>query len=147
MSKSENANDLEILAPDREITLTTGEKVTVREYGFMEGLRIQNLAAGLLEDLTRLFLDEPEKAQDLAVLEEVFSRHSYVIADLMALSAGKDREWVEGLNDTDGQVLMMSWWSVNTGFFVRRLVAAAATRQGSVMAANAQQGGEGSLPH
>ncbi len=40
----------------------------------------------------------------------------------MTISTGRPVEWIESLSDRDGQTLSMTFWRVNSGFFMRRLV-------------------------
>ncbi|MDF5999802.1 hypothetical protein P4050_15915 [Pseudomonas aeruginosa] len=47
---AQGADDLQILHPEREIEVA-GRKLTVREYGFVEGLRLRPMIQPLLDDL------------------------------------------------------------------------------------------------
>lgn len=118
------AADLDILIPDRELVLSTGETVKVHEYTFMEGLKVDAAAVGLIMALQQLFYRNVDGDQDFHLQEliAVFARDPAIIAELLALSCAHDSAWVEGLADADGQLLLMAWWGVNRNFFVRRLV-------------------------
>ena len=45
--------------------------------------------------------------------------HHETALQLVAASIDRDMAWMEGLNDKDGQELLMVWWAVNGPFFVR----------------------------
>ena len=130
------AEDLETLFPDADLILN-GEPVTVREYRFLDGLKVAAMAQSLMAGLADLFLEEtaPE-AFDFAALEAVFGSMPGLLVELLSISTGKPQAWIETLSDDDGHTLMMTWWRVNSGFFVRRLAAPLVARQ----RANAQAG-------
>ncbi len=111
------ADDLNVLHPEREVELD-GRTVTVREYGFVEGLKIQRSAAVLVAALV-----EAQGAGDVAYqsVQSIMADHADILIDLMARAADVDADWIRGLSDEDGQLLMMVWWSVNGPFFVRRV--------------------------
>lgn len=120
---SEPVNDLQVLFPDREIEIA-GEKLTVREFRYREGLQAAALArpflAGLRELLTGAGEIEPEAV--LALQAE----HAAAWLELVALSCGKPVEWVANLPDKDAMALDGVFWEVNSPFFMRRLKWAAA---------------------
>lgn len=117
-------NELEVLIPDQTLTLSTGEQVTVHEYSFMEGLRVDALAGGLIKSLQDLFLASREKAQDFRLhdLAAIFGAEPQIMSELMAMACDRGADWVKALSDQDGQLLILAWWNVNRSFFVRRLV-------------------------
>lgn len=136
-----NADALEILHPEREVRLW-GDIVTVREYGFFEGWTIQRTAAPILDQLMGA-ADAGESGLDqiLASLAEQPELLLHLVAeacidplpsqatdaDKTARAAQVDafaarlRDDAE-TGDTEGQALLMTWWNVNSGFFVRRVV-------------------------
>ncbi|SIQ30950.1 DUF6631 family protein [Marinobacterium stanieri] len=119
----DHQDDLEVLNPERELTIQ-GEVITVREYGFVEGLKIRPIAQPFIESLNQVF-----KAGDLsteAVLMAV-GEHVDAVLQLVAISADVELEWVHQLGDSDGQNLLMTWWGVNGPFFVRALQTRAIT--------------------
>lgn len=113
------ASDLEVLHPERSATIA-GRSVTVREYGFIEGLRLQTLFAPFADDLYA-GLKSGGGAQLDEIIESV-GRHADLIAELIAISADVEVEWVRGLDDADGSNLMFLWWTVNAPFFMRRVL-------------------------
>ncbi|MCO1815073.1 hypothetical protein FA451_32090, partial [Pseudomonas aeruginosa] len=43
------------------------------------------------------------------------------LRELLAISCGQSVDWVGALPADDGEALVLTWWTVNSGFFVRRL--------------------------
>ncbi|MFA7666458.1 MAG: DUF6631 family protein [Burkholderiaceae bacterium] len=125
------ANDLDVLLPDRELAVG-GDTVTVREFTFLQGLQAEALVRPMIQDLQALFGaedDGADEALEFASMAEIFGRHAEAFLTLIATSCGKSREWVAGLSDHDGQILAMTFWSVNARFFTRRLVVRQLTGQ------------------
>ena len=120
MSEQEHdsARDAEILFPDETLEIA-GETIKVREFRYLEGLRAIALARPLLQGLAEL-LEQGEL--DALALDGLIAEHFTAWIALMAISTGKDEAWIEGLRDRDGQTLSMTFWRVNSGFFMRRLV-------------------------
>jgi hypothetical protein len=135
-------DELDILLPDVELTMA-GDPVIVREYRFVQGMQAQALAKPLLDDLAAVFL--PDDAPDgddaaqaegiLNALGEIFGRHPHLMVKLLAMSTGKPADWIESLNDEDGQTLLLTWWGVNKDFFARRLTTYLVARRGSGLSA------------
>lgn len=134
MEKNQEAKsneELEILLGGRQVTLSTDEEVTVREYGgFLEGMRVDAIAAPMLEDLRQLF-DTLANGGDFSIqaLSSALGSHPEVMVKLLAISCDKPEEWITSLSDDDGQLLLMVWWSANQSFFLRRLAKDRMARQ------------------
>ncbi|WP_336175029.1 DUF6631 family protein [Alloalcanivorax xenomutans] len=107
--------DLEKLHPERELTLQ-GEQITVREYGFVEGLRLKPFAKPFLDDMEGLMSGKALTLPDVLGLIET---HHEIILELIAQSIDRDMDWMRGLSSMEGEVLMMTWWMVNGPFFMR----------------------------
>jgi hypothetical protein len=113
--QAEAEDDLSILHPDREIHVG-GETVTVREYGFVEGLRIRAAAAPLIDELYQVMRGGDS---DLDSIYALLAEHHRLLVELMAASIDQDLEFIQGLSDGDGSLLMDTWWVVNSAFFIR----------------------------
>lgn len=127
-------NNLEVLLP--EITLNLqGREVTVREYSFVQGMRVDALAKSIYDGLERLFLSgDPLRDSDKAELildelQSVWGADPELMTRLLAMSTGEPEAWIDSLPDLAGQTLLMSWWTVNRHFFVRRLAKRMAARR------------------
>lgn len=133
----EGEGDLAILFPNVTTTID-GVSVTVREYGFEESMRLNALFAPICDGLAAAVADGD--LADPALLDAVFADNTSSVIELIAAACNQPREWVAGLGDEDGQNLRLLWWSVNAGFFGRRVAARIVSRQ---MTASA---GQTSLP-
>ncbi len=141
---TEQVHELDTLLPERELDIGQ-HKITLHEYTFMEGLRVDAIAGPVLDGLVGVFLDRGEDAGfAMSELSAVFGDHPDIMAELLAMATRMPRDWVEKLSDEHGQLLMMSWWAANKYFFVRRLVTEMAARQ--VRDADATSTGESVSP-
>ncbi|MNZ69191.1 hypothetical protein D3C78_874830 [compost metagenome] len=114
------ANELEILFPDREI-LVAGQTVTVRELRFAEQLKHHHLLAPLSAALEA---SEPTELAGLDSVNRIYdllAAHEEPVVALVAISVGRDEAWVRALPAADGENLLLTWWGVNSGFFIRRV--------------------------
>ena len=111
------ADDLEILHPEREVTIA-GRQLVVREYGFIEGLRLVPLADPLIEELRAHI--EAGRPSSVEAVHAILGRHAGVVAALMAAAVDIEVEWVDSLGQDAGTALMFWWWRVN-GPFLRAL--------------------------
>lgn len=115
------ADDLEVLHPERLLTIA-GREITVREYGFVEGLRLLPVAEPIIASLQG---DLSRGTPSFESIMGAIAQHADVAVRLMAIAADVDAEWIESLSQDEGQLLLMVWWSVNGPFYLRT----AATRQ------------------
>ncbi|MBS0212308.1 MAG: hypothetical protein JSR26_03890 [Proteobacteria bacterium] len=123
-------DDLEILHPERTLSVG-GREVTVREYGFLEGLRLASAAQPLVDALAAAALADPNGQLGLDAVTTVLSASPEALIACVARAADVEPAWVEALDDADGQLLLLTWWLVNSGFFVRRVLRAVALAQAS----------------
>lgn len=123
MSKHEQATeatDLEILFPDREITVA-GRTVTVRELRFAEQLQHHHLLEPLAAALVEIEPSAPAGPDWINRLYDLLAANWEQVLTLVALCCDQDEDWVRGLPAVDGENLMLTWWGVNSGFFIRRV--------------------------
>jgi hypothetical protein len=130
---TEGADDLAIIHPDVTETIA-GRRITVREYGFIEGLRVRAFMRPFTADLAAVFAAGGE-----ALVEDVLDLlgdHIDVVQQAIAqsiatpgeLASDEDLAWVRGLDDADGDLLVNLWWGVCGLFFVRQVVRRTAER-------------------
>lgn len=113
------ANDLEILHPERTATIA-GRKITMREYGFVEGLKVRALTKPLIDALHKFVADgSVPSAEEVQV---ILAEHADTVVVLMAKAADVDTEWVASLNQYEGDDLMAMWWGCNGPFFMRKAI-------------------------
>lgn len=112
------AAELDILHPERT-GMIGGKKVTVREYGFVEGMRLRPLMKPFLDDLHESMRDGQPLRFELAL--DVMARHVDAVVELAAIAADADPAWAASLAPDDGHHLLMLWWGANCVFFLRRV--------------------------
>lgn len=132
-------DDLEVLHPERRLIIA-GRQITVREYGFVEGLRLQPLAEPLIEDL-RAHLEEG-RSWNVEAVHSLLGRHADAVLRLMAVAADVESEWIDSLDQDAGAALMFLWWTVNGPFYMR----CAIVRARAAQALAAQRAGATSTP-
>lgn len=133
---TDQASELDTLLPEQTVRLA-GVNVTLREYTFMQGLRVDNIAGPVVDGLSALFLDrDSADGFELSELAAVFGAHPQIMSQLLSISCEMPVNWVENLSDADGQQLLLTWWAVNRFFFTRRLVQEMAARQAAKKAAD-----------
>ncbi|MEO6933840.1 MAG: DUF6631 family protein [Collimonas sp.] len=117
--KADKGADLDVLHPNREAVIA-GRKVTLREYGFVEGLRLRPLTKPFTDDLYAVFFNGivPDYEQVL----DIIGRHADTVMELAAKSADVEVEWVRTLSHADGDLLLLLWWGANSHFFIQNLL-------------------------
>ena len=123
-------NDLSVLFPDQPITLS-GQTLTVRELRFGEQL----LHHAQLKPLADAFIVLAPRLNTEEVLNHVLdllADHIDPVLTLVAVSCSpvdalptqieEARHWISQLPSHEGEALLLTWWTVNQGFFARRLL-------------------------
>ena len=117
-------SELQILSPDGEIVIQ-GWPITVREYRFFEGAKLQGQRPAFFDGLYKLF-DRDSAPPGFEQVEILLGEHEDDVAAMVALACGCEEQWVRELDDLDGNRLMLAWWMANSGFFIRRVLRRAA---------------------
>jgi hypothetical protein len=120
------ADELEIIAPERR-AVVADRVVEMREPTWLESLELDPELEPLITELVGE-LGEDFAGIDAGAITRLMYRHRDVVLKMMALCAGVDREWLERLNDRDGQKLQLLFWGVNGHFFGRRVAIVRAYR-------------------
>lgn len=136
----EGADDLQVLNP-KQVLIIGGRELTVREYGFVEGLRLRSQIQPLLNDLHALIVDE---RLGLEPILGVLADHHERVVELMAIAADVDISWIETLGQKDGKALMLAWWNLNGPFWLSEVVDRVVADR--VVAARRQHAGVTSTP-
>jgi hypothetical protein len=132
--------EAEILFPDADIVIG-GETITVREFGFIEAMKVEPIAWPIIEALADIGTDW--ESVDFRQVMMVFADNAEAFVQLIAASTGKSPEWVAELNDRDGNAIANTFWRVNQGFFVRRLLVLLAPKLKARMAKTQQAASDG----
>lgn len=120
--KQASADDLDILHPERTETIA-GIVVTMREFTFVEGLRVNALGKPFIDDLYRAFSQGDPDYETVLALVGV---HYEAVLVMVAMAADVDPAWVRALPPEDGELILALWWGANAGFFGRAIVRRAA---------------------
>ena len=113
--QSSAADDLSVLKP--EVTLTIGgREVTVREYGFFEGLEVAHRCAPFIADMLQMCADGTLR---YAAIRRLFGPHRDAVVYAAAVAADVEPEWIHGLAPADADHFLSAWFTVNSGFFLR----------------------------
>jgi len=145
MTTQKPDDGLDTILPDSDIEIRH-ETITVTEITFLQSLTLDPLIGPMIADMKTLFAEEADgETVSYQAMAAVFGKHADILLQMIAMTTGKPREWIESLSDADGQLLTMTFWTVNQGFFTRRLVIE--TMASSVQAEEHRQDGAMSLPH
>lgn len=129
------SSEFSVLHPNGVITIKE-RTVTVREYGWVEGMRVQAACKEFLQAMYLVFGQGNGGPPPAHVVQATFIEHGLTLQWLIAWSITpaadaenahqfveaqvKNAQWVASLNDLEGAALMAAWWSVNGPFFIRR---------------------------
>lgn len=109
---------LAALKPDASLELA-GRKITMREYGFFEGMEVAHKAASFIADIHEAC--KGGKLRYVAV-RRLFGVHSDVVIEIAAQAADVDAAWVRTLNRDDAETFMSTWFGVNNSFFINEVI-------------------------
>lgn len=121
------ADDLRVLHPDATEAIG-GRSVTVVHYRFVPGMRVRAKSGELIRDLRAQI--ESGSALTEEVLD-VLAKHEVLVRELMldaiegadkAPARAKWAAWIAGLDDDDGELLLLVWWGVCGPFFLKTIV-------------------------
>ena len=114
------SDDLQVLHPNQGLVIE-GRTLTVREYGFVEGLGLRPLMQPFLDDLYAV-TQAHKGVPPLEAIIGVLGKHVGIVAELISISANVELEWVHALPSRQGNALMYAWWTANGPFFVDAVV-------------------------
>ena len=126
----EEFNNLEVLMPNREITLA-GETITVREYSFKDALTIGNE----IDQFVTLIVTEMNGTNKITIeqADSIIMNNLELVYSLISTSIQKPISFIEALSYEDGLQLLDWWWVVNSRFFMnavtRKIIRQNASKQ------------------
>lgn len=126
-AKTAAPDPLAILHPERQCFIA-GRAITIREYGFVEGLKLRATAEPFLTALYAIVAQDGH-APNFDQLDALISDQAGCVLDLVARAADLEPKWIASLSDEDGSQLMKEWWLATSGFFIRRVVQRLATER------------------
>lgn len=121
--------DLSALQPDVTLTIADRE-VTLREYGFFEGLAVADTAAAFITDMQQCMDGQLTYSR----IRRLFGKHQAVVSAIAAQAGDVEPEWLRGLPPRDGELYMSTWFAVNSSFFVHELVVELQVRRSAAAA-------------
>jgi len=124
-----NQTEADIVAGLRELRIA-GETVEVREFTFAQELRALQIGEGVIHALSALYSESDEPP--FSAIERIFAEHAEALFELLSISTGKDTKWIEALPGREGYLLYLTFWSVNSHFFVDRVVSEQLQRIGDL---------------
>ena len=137
------AEDLEVLFPDREVTVRdpdSGEPVTltVRELRYLDSLEIFVVARPFLARLA----DATGGGSDvsLAAVQGALAEHAETWLAILSRATGRDAPWLARLSVRDGDALALALWTANADFFCRALLGEVARRYRSEKSSTSSSG-------
>ena len=118
---SDKDDDLAVLFPDVQLRIG-GQEITVRELRFAQQIQFNAELAALADELSQAANVYEASPDAINTLLDVLMSHWPSLQNLVATSVEQDVAWIEALSGDEGEALLMTWWTVNRGFFVRRLM-------------------------
>lgn len=113
-------NDLQVLHPELTAVIA-GRSITMREYGFIEGLKVRALAKPLIATLHAIV--SSGRVPEIDDVQFMLAEHADNVALLIAQAANVEPEWVLKLeNQYEGDQLLAMWWGCNGHFFIRKAI-------------------------
>lgn len=127
-------NEMEILFPFNEVELA-GEKINLRPFVFGKWPEVISKAAGIVNIILDAIQKYGDKVLDVSLKKDNFriSPQAYELLfklideggnnlyDILAISARKEREWVDNLEGEDGIKLLVGTFVVNKDFFIKKV--------------------------
>ncbi|XKM14237.1 hypothetical protein RCS94_03470 [Orbaceae bacterium ac157xtp] len=113
--QKEETNDLDILMPNREITIAN-EVITIREYSFKDALTI----GAEIDQFTALIVAAMNGTNKITIeqADAIFINNIELVNSLISVSINKPISFIESLDYEDGIQLLDWWWVVVSGFFM-----------------------------
>ena len=133
--QKEETNDLDILMPNREITIAN-EVITIREYSFKDALTI----GAEIDQFTGLIVAAMNGTNKITIeqADAIFINNLELVNSLISVSINKPISFIESLGYEDGIQLLDWWWVVVSGFFMNA-VTRKIIRQNAVNQVNQKQ--------
>ncbi|CDM42385.1 DUF6631 family protein [Ectopseudomonas oleovorans] len=113
-------DSLEVLFPDRPLTVG-GRDLVVRELGFEEQMHNNHLLKPIADAFCQIPPQVLASPDSINQVLDLLAAHWDNVRELVAISCGQPLKWVKALPPADGEALVLTWWTANQGFFVRRL--------------------------
>ena len=125
-------SDLDVLFPEGKEVLVQGESLVIKPYTFGQIARVSKLAypiVAALQDSGLLKIETIEGQANISIASDWPSRIVEIMGlggeeflQLVALSIGKPRAWLDTIQIDDGVTLAKAVIEVNSDFFAKRIL-------------------------
>lgn len=122
-----SVDELDALFPEWTIPVK-GEQVTVNELGFAASLRLAMFVAPIVKAIEEHVLASNE-VPGYDVIVGILGEHWNATLTLVQETTGRSAVWFDDLSATDGELLLMTFWNRNAGFFYQRATNAVAVKR------------------
>ncbi len=139
----DSAAELSVLHPERVLPIN-GRDVKVDEYSFAMGLQLRARHKPFFEAIYQCLAGGQEIAWE-TVLDLIGAHKAHVDA-LVAAASGLAIDEIQQLDDEQGELLFMTWWTVNGPFFVRAALRRLQTESETIALAQRALAGAASTP-
>lgn len=121
---SNTDQEIKTLFPNKEITLSTGEVITLKPFTFgqlPQAIKLVEKLGGVLQRLIKegALADRTKTATAVMV---VISEGGEDLINLISLGINKPREWFDSLQSDDGMHLTIGFLEVNLDFFTKKMM-------------------------
>ena len=116
--------EINILFPGREITLSSGETVTIKPFTFGQIPKAMKLAQKI-GDILVTFVKEGslgDKTKMAGLIMHVITEGGEDLLQLIALGIGKERAWFDTLQSDDGLNVTLAFMEENIDFFTKKMM-------------------------
>lgn len=118
------SEEIQTLFPGKEVTLTSGEVITIKPFTFGQlpkALKIGQKLGTLLADLYKQgkFEDRANVSSNLMV---IIGEGGEDLIELIGLGINKPRAWFDNLQGDDGITLTIAFLEVNIDFFTKKMM-------------------------
>lgn len=118
------AAELEVLFPERSINVG-GNLVIVGEISFLASLRLQMHISPIVKAIEAK-IGEAGALPGYDAIIGILGEHWEATLALLQEVTGRPGEWFGELSSRDGELLLLTFWSVNAPFFYQRATTATA---------------------
>lgn len=117
-------SEINTLFPGKEITLASGETITIKPFTFGQlpkAIKLGQQIGGLLANMYKQgkFEDSSNTSTNLML---IISEGGEDLINLIGLGINKPRDWFDGLQGDDGVNLTIAFLEVNIDFFTKKMM-------------------------
>ncbi len=112
---TDGKDDTSIMYPPEHSVMVKGEKIVLREYGWIEEQELRRYSQPFMNDLMVL-LDGTDITA--VAIDSLVVKHTQAVQRLIAAAANKTVDWVRALTKAEGQAVYSAWWAANGPFMV-----------------------------